>query len=129
MANTTRALLILLCITLQNNIIRAFTPASRSRATHALRASSPLGDLFSGITGVAPSSLQPPADVLRGTSIDPERDDVDLGRVYKVRDFTRVPSCCLVIEALLLSGVEPKQYFTNFVVINYSGYQGWMVGH
>jgi hypothetical protein len=37
---------------------------------------------------VAPSSLQPPADVLRGTSIDPERDDVDLGRVYKVRDFT-----------------------------------------
>jgi len=50
---------------------------------HASSSSSPLGDLFSGITGVAPSSLDPPADVLAGTSIDPARDDVDLGRVYK----------------------------------------------
>ena len=46
--------------------------------------SSPIGDLFSGIIGVAPSSLNPPIDVLEGTSIDPTRDDVDLGRVYKV---------------------------------------------
>ena len=46
--------------------------------------SSPMGDLFSGIIGVAPSSLNPPIDVLEGTSIDPTRDDVDLGRVYKV---------------------------------------------
>ena len=34
---------------------------------------------------MAPSSLTPPLDVLRGTSVDPDRDDVDLGRVYKVR--------------------------------------------
>ncbi|KAL7539838.1 hypothetical protein ACHAWF_006518, partial [Thalassiosira exigua] len=53
-------------------------------STTGIRASSsPIGDLLSGITGVAPSSLDPPADVLAGTSIDPSRDDVDLGRVYK----------------------------------------------
>lgn len=48
-----------------------------------LGASSPLGDLFSGITGVAPSSLDPPADILAGTFIDPARNDVELGRIYK----------------------------------------------
>lgn len=49
-----------------------------------LHASSPVGDLFSGVLGVAPSSLSPPTDILAGTSIDPARDDVELGRVYKV---------------------------------------------
>ena len=77
------ALLVLLCITLQCS---AFAPAPRSKA-RALHASSPIGDLISGITSVAPSSLSPPVDVLSGTSIDPERDDVDLGRVYKVTCF------------------------------------------
>ena len=55
-----------------------------SAYTTNLYASSPLGDLFCGITGVAPSSLNPPSDVLAGTFIDPARGDVDLGRVYKV---------------------------------------------
>ena len=76
---------IFICMTLQS---KAFAPSSfHSKTNRApLRASSsPIGDLFSGITGVAPSSLTPPLDVLRGTSIDPDRDDVDLGRVYKVR--------------------------------------------
>ena len=45
---------------------------------------SPVGDLFSGVLGVAPSSLSLPTDILAGTSIDPARDDVELGRVYKV---------------------------------------------
>lgn len=54
---------------------------TRSSRTAELHAS--VGDLFSGITGVAPSSLEPPAGILAGTSIDPARDDVDLGRVYK----------------------------------------------
>lgn len=54
-----------------------------SAYTTNLYASSPLGDLFCGITGVAPSSLNPPSDVLAGTFIDPARGDVDLGRVYK----------------------------------------------
>lgn len=65
----------------------AFTlrPASSGplSATKLDASSSPLGDLFFGVTGVAPSSLNPPVDVLAGTSIDPTRDDVDLGRVYK----------------------------------------------
>ena len=52
--------------------------------TKKLHASSPVGDLFSGVLGVAPSSLSPPTDILAGTSIDPARDDVELGRVYKV---------------------------------------------
>ncbi|KAL7539343.1 hypothetical protein ACHAXR_009227 [Thalassiosira sp. AJA248-18] len=56
---------------------------SLSAATKLYASASPLGDLFSGITGVAPSSLSPPDDVLAGTFIDPARDDVDLGRVYK----------------------------------------------
>ena len=43
--------------------------------------SSPLDGLFSGL--FAPSSLAPPADVLAGTSIDPNRDDVDLVRAYR----------------------------------------------
>ena len=66
--------------------VEAFTPSvyvTKTIATTKLY-SSPIGDLFSGITGVAPSSLNPPIDVLEGTSIDPTRDDVDLGRVYKV---------------------------------------------
>ena len=60
-------------------------PASSGRV-HAtqLGASNPLGDFVSGITGMAPSSLDPPSDLLAGTSIDPARNDVDLGRVYKV---------------------------------------------
>jgi hypothetical protein len=77
--------LVLLCCTLKQT--NAFAPPShRKTSTVQTKASSsPIGDLFSGIIGVAPSSLQPPSDVLSGTSIDPARDDVDLGRVYKVR--------------------------------------------
>lgn len=45
--------------------------------------SSPLGDIFSGITGQAPKSLQYPPDVLTGTNIDPDRPNVDVQRVYK----------------------------------------------
>jgi len=52
-------------------------------ATKLNTSSNPVGDLFSGILGVAPSSLNPPTDILAGTSIDPARDDVDLARVYK----------------------------------------------
>ncbi|KAL9187725.1 hypothetical protein ACHAXT_006103 [Thalassiosira profunda] len=64
--------------------LRPAAPGSdRAPATKIAASSSPLGDLLSGITGVAPSSLSPPSDVLAGTFIDPSRDDVDLGRVYK----------------------------------------------
>ena len=42
-----------------------------------------IGDIFSGITGIPPSTLQPPTDILQGTSIDPARSDVELGRIYK----------------------------------------------
>ena len=59
-------------------------PISSSVHITKLYASSPVGDLFSGVLGVAPSSLSPPTDILAGTSIDPARDDVELGRVYKV---------------------------------------------
>ena len=69
-------------------LINAFShhrPISSSvHITTKLHASSPVGDLFSGVLGVAPSSLSPPTDILAGTSIDPARDDVELGRVYKV---------------------------------------------
>lgn len=59
-------------------------PSCHVASTTQLHASSsPLGDLFSGITGVAPSSMDPPENLLAGTSIDPARDNVDLGRVYK----------------------------------------------
>jgi hypothetical protein len=44
---------------------------------------SPLQDIFFGVTGIAPSSIEPPTDVLIGTSIDPSRNDVRLERVYK----------------------------------------------
>ena len=66
--------------------INAFShhrPISSSVHTK-LHASSPISNLFSGVLGVAPSSLTPPTDILAGTSIDPARDDVELGRVYKV---------------------------------------------
>lgn len=43
---------------------------------------SPLQDVFSGITGIV-GSLEPPSDVLIGTSIDPTRDDVKLEMCYK----------------------------------------------
>ena len=85
MTKTFLQLLFVLCNTLLT--CGAFTSPSKiktSRVVHAA-SSSPIGDLISVITGVAPSSLQPPLDILRGTSIDPDRDDVDLGRVYKVR--------------------------------------------
>lgn len=58
--------------------------SSSSHTTTKLYGSSPVGDLFSGVTGLAPSSLSPPTDILAGTSIDPAKDDVELGRVYKV---------------------------------------------
>jgi hypothetical protein len=43
-----------------------------------------VGDFFSGITGQAPKSLDVPFDdLLSGTNIDPEKDNVDLQCVYK----------------------------------------------
>lgn len=80
--------LLLLVLQLLGGQVAAFVlrPALKSQSTTTTcRHASSLGDLFSGITGVVPSSLNPPADILAGTSIDPTRDDVDLGRVYKVR--------------------------------------------
>ena len=68
-------------------LINAFSchrPISSSVHTTTKLRASPVGDLFSGVTGLAPSSLGPPTDILAGTSIDPARDDVELGRVYKV---------------------------------------------
>lgn len=60
---------------------------TRARAAFPLAASSsPLGDLFSGLTGSAPASLEPPVDLLSGTSIDPSSPGVDLGRVYKASE-------------------------------------------
>lgn len=44
---------------------------------------SSLGDLFSGITGSAPSKLDPPIELLSGTTIDPSKQGVDLACVYK----------------------------------------------
>ena len=57
------------------------SPLSPPRPAHLY--SSPLGDLFSGITGQAPASLEYPADVLEGTNIDPSKSNVDLQCVYK----------------------------------------------
>jgi len=45
--------------------------------------SSPLGDFFSGVTGSAPSVLEPPEELLLGTTIDPSKSNVDLACVYK----------------------------------------------
>lgn len=57
-----------------------------------------VGDFFSGISGIAPSSLEPPLGVLDGTSIDVNKANVDLKCVYKASvdgwsatDFHR---CC-----------------------------------
>ena len=64
--------------------IDAFSRPISSVHTRTKLYGSSLGDLFSGVLGVAPSSLTLPTDILAGTSIDPARDDVELGRVYKV---------------------------------------------
>lgn len=42
-----------------------------------------IGNFFSGITGQAPSSLNPPMNILENTSIDPQKPNVDLQCVYK----------------------------------------------
>lgn len=63
--------------------VSAFAPSQNKPLSTKLDASSPLGDIFSGVTGMAPSSLDPPTDILVGTSIDPTNSNVDLGRVYK----------------------------------------------
>ena len=42
-----------------------------------------VGDFFSGITGQAPASLDPPLSLLENTNIDPSRPNVDLKCVYK----------------------------------------------
>jgi len=69
---------------LPRNQIKSLThPIQSTSRTQLKSSSSPIGDLFSGITGVAPSSLEPPKDLLIGTSIDPTREDVELGRIYK----------------------------------------------
>ena len=61
----------------------AFLSGPRPPTPQLRASSSPLGDLFSGITGVVPSSLDPPSDLLENTSLDPGRGDVNIGRVYK----------------------------------------------
>eukprot|EP01082_Thalassiosira_pseudonana_P002611 g3399.t1 g3399 contig12:1998948-1999886(+) len=80
---STSVLLLILSQLTVGNAFRYPSVAPRTALRTKLQASSQLGDLFSGIIGFAPSSLEPPSDVLLGTSIDPSRDDVDLGRVYK----------------------------------------------
>eukprot|EP00984_Skeletonema_dohrnii_P034089 scaffold33100_cov61-Skeletonema_dohrnii-CCMP3373.AAC.1 len=55
-------------------------PASASTQQTTSLQASPLQDVFSGITGFAPSSIEPPTDLLIGTSIDPTRGDVELER-------------------------------------------------
>ena len=42
-----------------------------------------VGNFFSGITGQAPQSLDPPIALLKNTNIDPSRPNVDLKCVYK----------------------------------------------
>jgi len=57
-----------------------------------------VGDFLSGITGNAPSSLQPSQSLLENTNIDPSKANVDLKCVYKAsRDgFSAVDfhNCC-----------------------------------
>jgi len=46
-----------------------------------------VGDFFSGITGTPPPSLDPPTGILlKDTSIDPEKSNVDLQCVYKASE-------------------------------------------
>ena len=47
---------------------------------------SSFGDVFSGITGRAPASLEFPLSVLDGTNIDPAKSNVDLQCVYKASE-------------------------------------------
>jgi hypothetical protein len=42
-----------------------------------------IGNFLSGVTGQAPSSLNPPLNVLDNTNIDPNKPNVDLKCVYK----------------------------------------------
>ncbi|CAJ1940396.1 unnamed protein product [Cylindrotheca closterium] len=42
-----------------------------------------IGNFFSGVTGQAPSSLNPPMNILENTNIDPQKSSVDLRCIYK----------------------------------------------
>ena len=73
-----------------NNILnipsrRLLLPSKIQRATsrqqQPLRAG--IGDVFSSLTGTPPTSLDPPLELLTGTSIDPAKPNVDLVRCYK----------------------------------------------
>mmetsp|Transcript_29833 Transcript_29833/g.70942 ORF Transcript_29833/g.70942 Transcript_29833/m.70942 type:complete len:227 (+) Transcript_29833:193-873(+) len=60
-----------------------FASRPRVAGSRTWRVNASPTDFLSGITGIAPSSLTPPSELLEGTSIDPTRDDVKLERVYK----------------------------------------------
>lgn len=71
---------------LQNNRVyhvqgKSSLPCGCERTT-MLNAS--IGDFLAGVSGVAPKSLNPPlSQILAGTSIDPNKENVDVKCVYK----------------------------------------------
>ena len=64
---------------------RAPVVGSEALVLRLSSSSSPLGDIFSGLTGSVPKGGlgPPPDDLLAGTSIDPARPGVDLTRAYR----------------------------------------------
>ena len=65
---------------------KLFHPTQKNIATTTTttsKISSSIGDMFAGITGSAPAKLDPPIDLLSGTTIDPSLSNVDLQCVYK----------------------------------------------
>ena len=90
--SSSKALLVVTFIATQHNaeafsssrsLSSIFQSPTPSYLQHSQLHASPFGDIFSGITGQAPKSLQYPPDVLSGTNIDPDRSNVDVQRVYK----------------------------------------------
>lgn len=61
----------------------SWTTSSSTRPCSSSALSASVGDVLLGLVGAAPDRLDPPVDLLAGTSIDPVRPSVELGRVYK----------------------------------------------
>lgn len=59
------------------------TTPTTTTSTHASKRNNNIGDTFSFLIGKAPSKLDVPFDLLQGTNIDPEKDNVKLDCVYK----------------------------------------------
>lgn len=66
-----------------NSLISQKDVVTDKKATTTTRISSSFGDIMSGMTGAAPAELKPPVELLVGTSLDPDKDTVDLVRIYK----------------------------------------------